>query len=1371
MKKQILILLGLLIQVTAWTQTYPVSAMPQLLPPNSIYLSDYTAAGSDKFTLNIALNDFNESEYGVRLQLTIAGEGAFLQTSPDFNPQPLTLFPGNNALTGNDLEEYFNLNNMMVAGIDDQELRRTGALPPGIYSFCVEAFDYRRSDVRLSLKGCTTVTLQKNNPPLLVYPECGSIVPTQDVNNILFQWQTQADRSIQAEYTVEMVEVPHGMNPDDALNGAGRQVLLPNDAVTMQTQFLYGNDQLPLEIGKSYAYRVKIEDIEGSTTIENNGTSPSCLFHYGAPTNGTIELTRPKEGYKVRNDTENLNFSWNKPDNVQANQKFYYKLKLVEVGVGQTAEEAIQNNVSFREEFTDEQVYIGSTSLKVTDIELPFANVFAWQVEAYVEDTKIGASDIRTFNKGAIMEQFEAGEYMVTVTSNSSNDLNNFSGYGTVKLDETDSLYRVKFDNIKLDAVGNYVLTEGEVIARLDDYKVDLDFGKNGEVNLHADQAIFTKDDLLLRGEIKWLLPHPTTNTLNKPYVVSEKKRFKYNSYKIIDDVNFKEVEYELLEPYGFKMRFYPSSTFSIRNSVLTAKMNIKTTLPSNMKTLDGKVIELQFKDIDNAYYLINPDLGDNQQGIKIIDNTTITLHAKAITFDLSEEKSPTLKGDAAWKGMYFDQFKINYPKAFDGSQQLASTKELLLDYSLSSGQKAWVTPTGLELYVEEDFKSISNEYGRLNHFKGAFSSATFDIRENIVNNSNLIGYIIIPGLSETDKFTFDIAISDDGFEESALDNLDGYSVVKNKDKDEEELKITVNKGVFKDKKLLELNVTLDWVKIEGAKLENLSNLRFWGKGDAGFGSPNGKKNLTTRVEAALAGKYVHTIKAIQVARLKDGYYYGYEGEVAMGNDVSGNAGPPQMKVSTKATYYKELESDEIENYTTFYVSNADTMSITAPTISMSIKGVIALQNGPLTYTRNDPVWGSGFRGSMTIKVFNPKEFTLGAGFIYGSTRSGLDDQNAAAYNYWAASLSVSTNEDIDEAEKMFYTPLPDLDDPDYKKNLKQLQGHLQEKESREYAERIKKRTRGVEIPLGFAKITRIGGQIFHHMNYEWVVNEWQLKPNKDMWGGLNVGIQIKSMDEKFTGELDLKGMMSDPNSLEELRVKASLDVAKKGKILGEFRMNIPKKTYTGILEFTLKKPICVFAPLRLDIDQLKNIWSFEIGRRSNRFKVAKCAGFSQDAKMTTFSGDAEAGLTGWLHITNEKVGLGIGAYAAASVKSDWLDLGLVKLRGSGSVSVAAVAEAELQYKPELRMNKVGLFVEADANVGFDWDTALDSGSVTLAEFLLRGNIYVWFPEDADNLFTTDEDETKHRLKGDVTVKYSIIGISGAFDANFTHQW
>src|ERR1041384_7689477 len=92
-----LILLGwLLCLAPSWAQsTYPIQVNAHLLPPYSLYLSDYYSSSRDKLTVTLVNRDQRTPSVQVRLRLSItAAGGTRLQTNESAIFQPVLVETG-----------------------------------------------------------------------------------------------------------------------------------------------------------------------------------------------------------------------------------------------------------------------------------------------------------------------------------------------------------------------------------------------------------------------------------------------------------------------------------------------------------------------------------------------------------------------------------------------------------------------------------------------------------------------------------------------------------------------------------------------------------------------------------------------------------------------------------------------------------------------------------------------------------------------------------------------------------------------------------------------------------------------------------------------------------------------------------------------------------------------------------------------------------------------------------------------------------------------------------------------------------------------------------------------------------------------------
>lgn len=299
-------------------QIFPIQVTPQLVPPYSPYLSDYTAPGAQTLLVHIRANDVTLSDYRVKLRFTIEGVGITIRTNAHFNPSPIILEGGGVQQTfdGGDLYEYFDPHALDFIGFSKNEYQKQARLPEGLYRFTVEVLDFNRGTV-VSNAGTAMAWIVLNDPPMLNFPTNFTQVPSGDPTNILFSWTPRHSGSPNAafttEYTFRLIEVwPENRNPYDAL--LTQEPLF--ETTTAQHQFLYSASEPALVHGRKYAWQVQSRDTEGRDLFKNNGRSEVFIFQYGqtlaVPQNFQLRWAKPTtlsvRWDPVRDDNEGVKY-------------------------------------------------------------------------------------------------------------------------------------------------------------------------------------------------------------------------------------------------------------------------------------------------------------------------------------------------------------------------------------------------------------------------------------------------------------------------------------------------------------------------------------------------------------------------------------------------------------------------------------------------------------------------------------------------------------------------------------------------------------------------------------------------------------------------------------------------------------------------------------------------------------------------------------------------------------------------------------------------------------------------------------------------------------------------------------------------------
>ncbi len=233
----------------------------------------------EKMSCTLVLNDDEEFNYRVRLKFQITGQGISIQTKDDFNPLPILLdYNVPTTLSGFDLVEYFNPNNLIFEGINQEQFMQSGGvLPEGVYTICVGAFDYTRFEqAGVSNPSCMVLTLEDMDPPRIISPigMQESSVP----QNLLFQWQPMHIGGILVQYTLRVYELQPNLTPDLTITS---EAPVFEHSVVQTLAYVYDAGAPPLIVGQDYIVTVQVQPMTGTGSFKNNGVSAYEVFTYG----------------------------------------------------------------------------------------------------------------------------------------------------------------------------------------------------------------------------------------------------------------------------------------------------------------------------------------------------------------------------------------------------------------------------------------------------------------------------------------------------------------------------------------------------------------------------------------------------------------------------------------------------------------------------------------------------------------------------------------------------------------------------------------------------------------------------------------------------------------------------------------------------------------------------------------------------------------------------------------------------------------------------------------------------------------------------------------------------------------------------------
>ncbi|MDR6785325.1 hypothetical protein [Pedobacter africanus] len=261
-------------------QAAQVTVTVNIQPPYSPYYSDYSGANAGKVLL--ILRNLTTTPKNVKLKGQLTGSnGISVSTKSTYTPlQPIVLQPNETKqLNGTALKDIFDLNSLNVYGVNKVKLVQTSRLPEGNYDFCIQAVDMN-SNQTISDAGCTKFDISYPNAPILISPMAFEKVNAVSPQSVSFNWINAGTVPMNTQYIIQLMQMPDvPADPNQVLNAATFPML--NQRV-IGTSYRYGTANIPLKVGKKYAWRVIASDPSGKTGFMNDGKSQASVFVYGS---------------------------------------------------------------------------------------------------------------------------------------------------------------------------------------------------------------------------------------------------------------------------------------------------------------------------------------------------------------------------------------------------------------------------------------------------------------------------------------------------------------------------------------------------------------------------------------------------------------------------------------------------------------------------------------------------------------------------------------------------------------------------------------------------------------------------------------------------------------------------------------------------------------------------------------------------------------------------------------------------------------------------------------------------------------------------------------------------------------------------------
>ncbi|WP_271766882.1 fibronectin type III domain-containing protein [Aquimarina algiphila] len=461
----IIALVVLMFSYVAQAQVFPVNVTPQVIPPYSLKLSEYSTSVTDKLILNLLLTDITESNRQVNLKFYVENNAGLSIQSNDvvIGANPIFLDGGVPLRLSNiDLQPYFQLQNLR--GINPQQY--SIPLPEGLYRFCFEVYD-AQSGQQISRKSCTAVYLVLNDPPFLNIPNRGEQVLMRDPQNIIFQWTPRHLNATNVEYEFTLAEIWDNQMDPQAAFLASRPLYQTN---TFATTLLYGPGETPLLPDKTYGWRVRAmvsDGISETSIFKNDGYSEIYYFTYTG--------------------------SCGEPEYILAEAKSTTSEKILWQGV-----EHLRYNVQYRKKDTENAIWFenGTINENTTIYNLEPGTTYEFRVggqcldngpytysQIYQFTTTITSDETSTYNCGitpeivitnqdpleqlVVNEVFTAGDFPVKVKEVEGTN-GSFSGWGYIVVPYLqDTRLKVSFDGIRINT--DYQLMDGVVVTDYDE--------------------------------------------------------------------------------------------------------------------------------------------------------------------------------------------------------------------------------------------------------------------------------------------------------------------------------------------------------------------------------------------------------------------------------------------------------------------------------------------------------------------------------------------------------------------------------------------------------------------------------------------------------------------------------------------------------------------------------------------------------------------------------------------------------------------------------------------------------------------------------------------------------------------------------------
>jgi hypothetical protein len=518
--------------------TYPVQVTAVMIPPYSLYLSDYgnTDNGRENIIVTLLNRDLEEGFIDVRLHVSIqAGSNLRLDTR-DNNVLPvIRIQSGMPVKIGQDeLAPYFRLENLSATGAF------SGRFPEGLLEICFTAYEATTGRA-LSQTSCCRAWITLNRPPLLSLPQNQMKFPFREPQNFFFQWtpRHQALSNVEYEFTLKEIH-----DTGTAVENAFSYSPAIYTETVSGTSLAYTVMQPPLLENTVYAWQVRAVVKDGFQELnifENNGYSEINTFSIAPACYPPTNVSAVQESSYAR-------VEWS-PSDRNLQQVVAYRAK--DYGTDWHLQKANTDYANLFDLSAGKEIEI-KVGTVCTDGSIVYSEPITFILEDWRKSVieNCGKTTTRDLSENALLKDFPVGDVfyandfpiMVTRISGSGT----FSGYGWTRIPAfMDVKVAVKFENIRINE-SRQLVGKGYVETTYDQNAsqiADLDFIDQGGVNTGQTKTGDIWTDLTLNVAVPdggTMTYNPQTGTVTvtdadgnpvgEPVKVPDDVREKFNS-------------------------------------------------------------------------------------------------------------------------------------------------------------------------------------------------------------------------------------------------------------------------------------------------------------------------------------------------------------------------------------------------------------------------------------------------------------------------------------------------------------------------------------------------------------------------------------------------------------------------------------------------------------------------------------------------------------------------------------------------------------------------------------------------------------------------------------------------------------------------